>query len=225
MEQDSDNCTQGCAARPLEASPAMPKFKPGDQVLTTAFMHPEGGLDTPAEVLFIEGPRVANVRLVTGQQVHRNFSEMGRVDTAPPLEDQVKALKVGDKVRVVFSFEQGRIYTVEGTVWKGPASDGLFVGESCLVDTFGRRTNRVDYVEVLETVKPAVVAFYTNQPADRQPLIRDVWTDDETHTDYDRAIFNGYVWIHCTERGRVVEIRPGQGRLVHPSELDGEEES
>lgn len=76
----------------------MTDFKAGDRVLTRGFntLAETDGVIAKAE------PGVCEIRLATHQLVIRSTSEVRLVPIALTLEDQVKALQVGDKVRVLF---------------------------------------------------------------------------------------------------------------------------
>jgi hypothetical protein len=153
-------------------------------------------------------------------------------DYQPPaadLADAVADLQPGDKIRATYHTMTAGTFVIEGEVHtSGLATDRLGDSELAVGPRGVRwRSGVPDTLVSVEVLERAVPAFYTNHPADRKPRIGDVWTDDGTHMDYDRAIFNGYVWLQTKPTNErlhavhVCDIRPGSGRLVDPSELEG----
>lgn len=145
------------------------------------------------------------------------------VSAGPSLEDQVKALQVGDKVRAMFNWGGSGDYAVEGLVWLGTFG-GLNVGASYLASPSGAKAHHLTALEVLAPAKPAPVPFYTNAPAERLPRIGDV-----ARGYVGTNVYVGDGWVATASRGSGREVyhpfRFDAGRLalVDPAELVEEE--
>lgn len=133
------------------------------------------------------------------------------------LEETVKSLREGDKVRVDFQGKDG--WAAEGIV-RIASSGSIFLGPLRVSHSDRAPLDAVLSVEILERAKQP---FYMNQPADREPRIGDVWSDEYDHADYDLLVFTGRLWFKLNAGGTPQpgwDIKPGQGRLVDPSELE-----
>lgn len=215
----------------------MTEFKVGDRVRTRGF----NTLAEAAGVIRKAEPGVCEIRLETQHLVFRSTAEMRHANTPPvkfnldlpqgkpSLEDQVKALQVGDKVRAVFQYRATRV-TVEGLVTTSDHSVMINWDYVLWYEQLHEVNDALVSLEVLEPAKPAPVPFYTNTPAERLPRIGDVGRDGEgIHENGDDRLFafNGKVWHEANSSylSRGTEFPPGRLALVHPAELDGEEES
>lgn len=144
------------------------------------------------------------------------------------LEDQVKALKAGDKIRAIFRDPAVGEYTIEATT-RGLSGDRstLWVGLSLL-----RLYDNSPYEDLIsvEVLEPAAVAFYTNAPADRKPREGDVfeyeglrWQVGIDGTSRCENGFGSWPLGRWTPRGVRLLAEVRRLALVDPAELAEEE--
>lgn len=151
------------------------------------------------------------------------------------LREVIASLREGDKVRV--TLERDGIEAIYTGLIQFSKIDPSYVFISGNLARLGWRIRiaspvgpevEILSVEILERAKQP---FYTNQPADREPRIGDVWEYEQDEARYPtvRRVFIGDGWVSSlrtsdeSRRGTatVYDVNPGTGALVDPSELEG----